>query len=261
MPVADVNGQQLYYESTGDGPAVVFSHGFLGDHTVWDPQVAGLADEFRCIRWDARGFGETRFQDEPFDMWDAAGDVFALMDYLGIENATLVGTSQGGYISMRAALLSPDRVKALVLISTQADAMPQEAKAATEGMFGLWATEGPGPDLTAALASSMFGADERLAQQWAAKWQSWPKERIRRPGAASVGVDSIVERLAEITAPTLVLHGSADVVFPIELAEQLRDNLGSCVGLTVVDGGTHAANVTRPDAVTGELREFLRKYG
>jgi hypothetical protein len=76
MPFADVNGQRLFFEdSGGDGPAVLLSHGFLMDSTMFDPQVEALAPEFRCIRWDERAFGRTEFDGKPFTYWDSAADV------------------------------------------------------------------------------------------------------------------------------------------------------------------------------------------
>ena len=109
MPYAEVNGQRLRYEDTGgDGPPVIFSHGFLMDHEMFAPQAAALAPEFRVIAWDERGFGETEFDGKPFTYWDSARDCFGLLDHLGIEQAVLGGMSQGGFLSMRAALLEPD---------------------------------------------------------------------------------------------------------------------------------------------------------
>src|SRR5580704_5824578 len=120
MATASVNGITLSYsDSGGDGPAVVLSHGYLMDSAMFEPQVSALAPEYRVITWDERGFGETRATG-PFSYWDSAGDVLALLDHLGIEQAVLGGMSQGGFLSLRAALLAPDRVRALVLIDSQA---------------------------------------------------------------------------------------------------------------------------------------------
>lgn len=115
MPFAEVNGQRLRYEdSGGDGPPVIFSHGFLMDREMFAPQFTDLADTYRIITWDERGFGETEFDGEPFTYWDSARDLFGLLDHLGTERAVLGGMSQGGYLSLRAALLHPDRVRALI---------------------------------------------------------------------------------------------------------------------------------------------------
>ena len=73
MPFADVNGQHVHYaDSGGEGPAVVFSHGFFMDHTMFGPQVEELRPTYRCLSVDARGFGLTESDGEPFTYWDLA---------------------------------------------------------------------------------------------------------------------------------------------------------------------------------------------
>jgi len=124
MSFADVNGQHIYFEdSGGDGTAVLFSHGFLMDHEMFEPQVAALAGEFRCITWDERGFRQTEATSD-FTYWDSADDALALLTHLGIARAFLVGMSQGGFLSMRAALRAPERVRGLGLIDTQSGPEP-----------------------------------------------------------------------------------------------------------------------------------------
>src|SRR5215469_16926930 len=119
MPMASINGVTLSYTDTGDDAPVVFSHGYLMDLSMFDPQVAALAPEYRVITWDQRGFGGTRATGA-FTYWDSAADVLGLLDHLGIDQAVLAGMSQGGFLSLRAALLAPQRVRALVLIDSQA---------------------------------------------------------------------------------------------------------------------------------------------
>ncbi len=129
MAFADINGQRIFYtDSGGDGPAVVFSHGFLMDASMFDPQVAALAPEFRVITWDARGFGATEFDSQPFTYWESAHDALVLCEHLGIERAVFAGMSQGGFLSLRAALLAPERVA-----WTGADRHPGGRRAPGEG--------------------------------------------------------------------------------------------------------------------------------
>src|SRR5438477_178428 len=147
MPFADVNGQHLYFEdfggdSAGDGAAVLFSHGFLMDHEMFEPQVAALSGEFRCITWDERGFGQSEATAD-FTYWDSADDALALLTHLGVERAFLVGMSQGGFLSMRAALRAPGRVLGLGLIDTQAGQEAEEARPVYDAMTEEWSTKGP----------------------------------------------------------------------------------------------------------------------
>ena len=108
MPIAQVNGQAIHYsDSGGNGPAIIFSHGFLMDLSMFDAQVDALKGEYRCVAWDERGFGQTPVA-APFSYWDSANDAVALLEYLGIETAVFAGMSQGGFLSLRAALAHPD---------------------------------------------------------------------------------------------------------------------------------------------------------
>jgi 6-phosphofructokinase 1 len=92
VPFADVNGQRLRYEDTGgDGPPLILSHGFLMDHEMFTPQVVDLSDTYRVITWDARGFGGTGFDGEPFTYWDSARDLFGLLDHLDIDALIPIG--------------------------------------------------------------------------------------------------------------------------------------------------------------------------
>ena len=259
MPFADVNDQHIYFEdSGGDGAAVIFSHGFLMDHEMFAPQVAALSDEFRCITWDERGFGGTEAKGD-FDYWDSADDALALLSYLGIERAFFVGMSQGGFLSLRAALRSPDRVRGLGLIDTQSGCEPPEALPVYEAMTDDWLANGPSDDLTLGVASIIMspGYDH---SPWVAKWQARPREFIREPFGALVGREDITDRLGEITAPAIVFHGDADAAIPMEKAEQLLNELPNCDELVRIAGAGHASNLSHPDEVNGPLAAFLRKH-
>ena len=179
MAFADVNGQHIYFEdSGGDGPAVIFSHGFLMDHEMFEPQVAALSGEFRCITWDERGFGQTEANGD-FTYWDSADDALALLTHLGVERAFFVGMSQGGFLSMRAALRAPERVLGLGLIDTQSGPEPAEALPVYDAMTDEWMAKGPSDELAAAVASIILGDCD--VAPWIAKWQASNKEAIGTP--------------------------------------------------------------------------------
>jgi len=258
MSYADVNGQRLYYEdSGGDGPAVVFSHGFLMDHEMFAPQVAAMTPEFRVVTWDERGFGATEFDGKPFDYWDSARDCLGLLDHLGIEQAVLGGMSQGGFLSMRAALLAPERVRALVLIDTHAGEEDPEKAPLYQGMLEAWATEGPG-DALAEVVAGIIIADPDHDPYWIAKWQAWPRERIVEPGRCLLEREAITDRLGEISCPALVIHGTEDTAVPVAAGQQLAASLPGADAVVLVDGAAHASNLTHPEQVNPPLLAFLR---
>jgi len=259
MPFADVNGQHIYFEdSGGNGAVVLFSHGFLMDHEMFAPQVDALAGEFRCVTWDERGFGQTP-ADAEFTYWDSADDALALLSHIGVERAFLVGMSQGGLLSMRAALRAPDRVLGLGLIDTQSGVEDEAAIPVYEAMTEDWATNGPSDELTGAVASIIMspGYDHSA---WIAKWQARPKEFIRVPFRTLTGRDDITDRLGEISAPAIVFHGEADAAIPMASAEQLQHDLPNCEQLVRIPGGGHASNLSHPAEVNGPLLDFLRRH-
>jgi pimeloyl-ACP methyl ester carboxylesterase len=257
MAYAEVNGQRLHFDdSGGDGPAVLFSHGFLMDGEMFAPQVEALAGEFRCVTWDERAFGRTEFDGKPFTYWDSAADAIGLLDHLGIERAVLAGMSQGGFLSLRAALAAPARVQALVLIDTDSGVEDPAVLDSYRAMTADWMANGPAN--VGGIVAGLIIGDPAIEPAWQAKWETLPREHMGPAGECLFGRDDITPRLGEITAPALVIHGTADQAIPIAKAEAVCEALPDCRGLVRVEGAAHAANLTHPDQVNGPLRDFLR---
>jgi 3-oxoadipate enol-lactonase len=257
MASAAVNGAEIAYDDTGgDGPPVILAHGFLMDRSMFDPQVAVLRNTHRVITWDERGFGDTVYDGGPFTYWDSAADCLGLLDHLGIERAVVGGMSQGGFISLRVALLAPGRVRGLILLDTQGGTEAEEAIPLYQGMVDTWVAEGPSDDLAAVVAGLIVG-DPELSATWIAKWQARPQESLEQPGTTLLTRDAVWDRLGEITAPALVVHGTADVAITIDHAERLVADLPNAEPLVAVDGGTHAANLTHPAEVNAAIQQFL----
>ncbi len=258
MPVAEINDHPLYFEdSGGSGPPVLFSHGFLMDHSMFAPQVDALADEFRCITWDERGFGATPAT-TPFTYWDSADDALALLTHLGIRQAVLAGMSQGGFLSLRAALRAPERVKGLVLIDTQAGTEAPEALPAYEAMNAEWNANGPAA-VRDAIAGLILGPGVDPAP-WYAKWEAAPRDALDLPFRCLVDREDITDRIGAITCPAIIFHGDSDESIPMEKAEVLRAGLPGCEELVVVKGAPHASNLSHPEQVIGPLRAFLQRH-
>jgi 3-oxoadipate enol-lactonase len=258
MPFADVNGQRIRFEdSGGDGSPVILSHGFLMDHEMFAPQVAALHPEFRVITWDERGFGETEFDGEPFTYWDSARDCLGLLDHLGIDQAVLGGMSQGGFLSMRAALLAPQRVRALVLIDTQSGPEDPERLPAYRQMQQTWLQVGPIDELAQAVAGLIIG-DPVLSEVWITKWRALPREAMNEPTNCLFEREDLTDRVGQITCPAIIFHGTADMSIPADRAQELSERLPGSTGVVLVDGGPHASNLTHPEQVNGPLLQFLR---
>jgi pimeloyl-ACP methyl ester carboxylesterase len=227
------------------------------DREMFAPQVQALSPEFRVITWDERGFGETEFDGHPFTYWDSARDCLALLDHVGVKSAILGGMSQGGFLSMRAALLAPERVRALVLIDTQSGPEDPERLPTYRQMQQTWLQVGPVDELVNAIAGLIIG-DPVLSEEWIAKWRSLPREAMALPTDCLFEREDITDRVGEITCPAIVFHGTADRSIEVERAQDLCRNLPACTGLVLVEGAPHASNLTHPLQVNGPLLEFLR---
>jgi 3-oxoadipate enol-lactonase len=259
MPFVNVNRHDLYFEdSGGNRPVLLFSHGFLLDHSMWETQVKNFAAEYRCITWDERGHGMSDCLG-PFDYYDSASDAIGILDQLAIPKATLIGMSQGGFLSMRAALKSPDRVKALVLIDSAAGVFTPEVLATYRETADAWLSQGPVGDIATNMASLLFGP-KYDAKIWKAKWQAKPPCESAHPWETVLNRDDFTDHLKEIVCPSLVIHGSKDEAFDAEVAKGLRDGLGNCKDLVMIRGAAHAPNVTHPKQVNDALGDFFRKH-
>jgi 3-oxoadipate enol-lactonase len=259
MATASVNGITISYtDSGGDGPVIVLSHGYLMDSSMFDPQVAALAPEYRVITWDERGFGRTRASGA-FTYWDSAADVIGLLDHLGIGQAVLGGMSQGGFLSLRAALQAPDRARALILIDSQAGLENPEVAPAYEQIEQTWMEHGPAPvqDVVAAIILGDPGGLVDYAP-WFAKWAAADVDEFRLAFRCLMDRDDITGRLGEISCPALILHGTADAAIPMERAEVMAAGLAGPATLVQVEGGSHAANLSNPDEVNVAIADFLR---
>jgi len=255
VPYATRGGARLYYEVAGEGPVVVFSHGILMDHEMFAAQVDALADRYRCITWDERAHGATAWTG-PFTYWDSARDLLAILDAVGVDAAVLAGMSQGGFLSLRAALLEPARVRGLFLIDTQAGTEDPNVVPFYEEMAVSWATHGPQRPVAETTASIILG-DGPDWEPWIEKWFAWPKERVRDMFGALIHREDLHGRLHEIACPVQVVHGTADAAISIEKAQKMCEALPGCREVEAIEEASHAANLSHPEEVNERLAHFL----
>jgi 3-oxoadipate enol-lactonase len=254
------DGMRFAWQESGvsDGPVLVFSHGFLMDSEMFAPNVAALEDVFRCISWDQRGFGATGPVHRPFTYWDSARDLIALLDHLEIASASLVGMSQGGFISMRAALLEPDRFRALALISTRSEIDEQAVQESFGQLKAEWAENGA-KNVADHLGSFLLGTNDH-APHWVAKWHAMSPKHFEHPVDALVLRDDITPRIGEITNASIVFHGAADVAIEPAWGRALAKRLPNCKDFVLVEGAGHTPNLTHAQQVNPTLREFMMRY-
>ncbi|NQV70773.1 MAG: alpha/beta hydrolase [Pseudohongiella sp.] len=257
MPIANINGQSIAYDDTGgEGMVLLFCHGFLMDRSMFDAQIEFFRDDFRCVSWDERGFGETPAE-ASFTYWDSADDAVALMDHLGIDKAVLLGMSQGGFLALRAALRYPERVQALVLIDSGVHIDPAQVTAGYQQMISHWMSEEPLGEVGVQVAKLIINEAE-LSRKWIDIWESRDRYSIKYPAEALLTRDDITHRVAEIECPVLIVHGEEDQSITIDRAELLSGQISDCRGLLRVPGAAHASNMTHPEIVNPGIAAFLQ---
>jgi pimeloyl-ACP methyl ester carboxylesterase len=255
MPFVERPGARIYYEDTGDdGPVVAFSHGILMDHEMFEPQVEALSGRFRCITWDERYHGRSEATGS-FTYWDSADDLMAILDDAGVGTAILAGMSQGGFLSLRAALSHPDRVRALFLIDTQAGTEDEGLGELYRSWAATWAEQGPQDHLIQATVPLIVSPAP--ADKWTDKWVSWPQGNVVPMIDTLLAREDITDRLGEISCPAQVVHGTADPSIPMTKAHELCGGLPACRGVIEIEGGGHASNLSHPAEVNRALLAFL----
>jgi len=262
MPFAGVNGQTIHYQDTHpesgpEAPAIVLSHGFAMDHEMWVHQVEPLADAgWRVIAYDERGWGQT-IHDGPFDYWDLAKDVLALMDHLHLDSAVLGGMSQGGFLSLRAALTAPKRVRALVLVDSEAGTYTDEEAAGYQALFDAAMEMGMVGDLGEAMRAALFGPEFADARYWRGKWVARPVTRWLDAKECLFGRDDITDRIGEIACPAITFHGDVDMAIPLDDGRALAEGLSGPSEFVVIPNAGHSANLEKPELLNPPMLAFL----
>ncbi len=277
MAAIEVGGTAFGYDDAGEGPAVVLLHAALGDRRMWDAQFTELAATHRVIRYDRRGFGETRGETGEHAHYE---DLLALLDARGIEQAALVGASMGGACALDAALAAPERITRLALLGSgltghtwpdhmladfarlAAEAVPADRYARYQAREGdvdpadvramaeaniRYLVAGPAREVSVLPGEMLALVREMCSQVYRHDW-STPQWTERIPDTR--------HRLAEITTPALVVIGTSDAPGLVELSAHLAESLPHAELVELADTG-HLPSMERPDEVNALLRKFL----
>ncbi|CAB4845834.1 unannotated protein [freshwater metagenome] len=261
MPTFSIpDGPVISYEDTGDNgdPSrvpIIFSHGLFMSRHMFGPQLEEFSRDHRCIVWDERAHGDTVWEGD-FTYWDSARDLFALADHLGIDRFIHVGFSQGGLLALRAAMLDPTRFIGMVQLSTQAGGLAGEEEQAFRAIIAEWTELGPTPEKLDFLDWLILGpgADSKF---WRDYWSTLTPQQINDATYALYDAKSVEDRLGEVTAPLIVIHGLVDVSTPLERAILVSERAPDCRGLTLVENGPHVCNLTHVDIVNSACRTFI----
>lgn len=243
MPICPLPTATLHFQQTGAGPDVLLLHHATGSVRTWRKQLPALAVRFRATAYDRPGFGQSSWLEHwPLDYLDQdVADLIALLDALEIQQAALVGHSDGAAIALLAAARHPQRVTAVLAESPHVAVEVPRCPAAIDGFVAELAGS---PDLQASLARNHGPRAAQVVQRWRDRWCD----------PAFWRWDVTVE-LAQVRCPVLVLHGADDPYFSAAhsamIAERTRGKL------VVLPGLGHTPHVEAPELVAKLLLDFL----
>lgn len=222
MPRAAVNGTELYYERGGAGEPLLLIMGMGGSHRHWGDPFAGLLEgDFDTIRYDHRGIGHSGRLDDELSIARLADDAVALLDALSIDAAHVVGVSMGGMVAQELALRAPDRLRTLTLGCTWAGG--PEGRFTTAEVAERIRSSALSGDRQHAIRvgweinfSKEYRADESRYAEFLDLAESMraPLPVLVAQGMACAAHDTHA-RLADVRAPTLVIHGTADELLDV----------------------------------------------
>jgi 3-oxoadipate enol-lactonase len=259
---------RFYYEEHGtsrNDDAIVLWPSLLCDGGMWDAQIEPLSKLGRVIVFDGPGHGKSDAPPE-FTLWENADAVVDALDVLGVQRAIWCGLSWGGMIGMRLALAHPDRVKALALLDTNANAETRLNRLKYSFLVALAKPAGiPEPVFMRAVAPLYFAKKtlrERpeMADLMYKKVAGWPPHVVLRVAmTVAVERDDIAGKLAAIRAPSLVIHGQDDRAIPLERAQTITSRIPRAKLVTIPDAG-HLSAQEQPARVNEALVPFVREH-
>jgi pimeloyl-ACP methyl ester carboxylesterase len=252
----------LAFTESGNGPAAVLLHAFPLTSLMWSRARTTLADQWRVITPDLRGFGGSPLGtgDEP-SLDHMADDVAALLDRLALEQVVLGGLSMGGYVAMSFLRRYPDRISALVLANTKPTPDTPEARRNRERVAAELAESGTPEPLLGMVNILLSSSTRERDPGTVAQVQEWIK--TIDPAAAIWAQRAMAARpdsrptLAAATCPAAVIAGEEDAVTPLEEATAMAELFHPPAVIRVVPRAGHLSVVEQPVAAVDALRDVL----
>lgn len=265
-------------------PTMVMVNSFTTSVELYRPQFADedLLNSMNLLAIEPYGHGATRAAYQQFTYWDSAVANLQVLDALGISEAFALGTSQGGWIVTRMAMLAPDRIKGIVVFGSSMDFESPASidrgcwngsefcspsiDALAEPVGDDWVV---GDDFVIAVLGAGLGeyvsADEQ--EFWLKTYRAnyTGDDGRRRLRTSTVNLrdrDGLEARLNEVTCPVLWLQGTADQVYSVANAEDgiARFTASPSAELVIVDGGQHFLTASDPEVANPAIRDFVARW-
>jgi pimeloyl-ACP methyl ester carboxylesterase len=242
-------------------PTLVLVHGYPFDHTLWDHVVPLLGDKVQVLTPDLRGFGGRPVGTDSPSLGRMADDLKELLDQQTIRRAVVAGMSMGGYVALAFAEHYPERLAGLGLISTQAAADTDEAKANRRAMIDKVRRDGPNVAAQAVIPKLFAPANSTKSELI-----RFPTVGAERAGAEGIAwaLEAMAQRpdrtatVRELRVPVLVVHGAEDKIIPAAGARELA-RLTADGQYVEIEGAGHATPIEGPLKLAQALLELVNR--
>ena len=259
MPFAENDGVKIYWDAQGEGAPVLLIMGLGWPAASWHRTRPILNLHYRTIAFDNRGVGQSATPPGPYSMAQMAADAAAVLKAVGVNTAHVLGVSMGGMIAQEFALQYPQKVRSLMLGCTMAGG-PDAVQASSEVVDVLMSRSGTDPEaFAAAINPFIYDAgtprarmDEDLAAR--RKWFPTPEGYFAQLQAI-IGWEAY-SRIAQIQAPTLVMHGENDRLVPPENAKLIAARIPGAK-LVMIPNASHVFSTDQAEAAHAAILDFL----
>jgi pimeloyl-ACP methyl ester carboxylesterase len=263
VPIAEVNGQRLYYEVHGEGEPLLAVMGLGGDHTAWLLQIPEWSKTHRLVVFDNRDVGQSSQASEPYEVRDMAADALALADELELGSFHLVGVSLGGAIAQEVALAAPERVRTLTLAVTYGATGGYGAQRSK--VLGAMVRRMNREEFTELLMMLVYSERlfdhpqfvEAARKAMLENPHPQPTEAWIRQLEAS-GRHSALDRVGSLSMPVHVIGARRDIMVPPFRSEDLAAAIPGSK-LTIIDAG-HLANVEAAEEFNEVVLGFIAEH-
>jgi pimeloyl-ACP methyl ester carboxylesterase len=263
VEVVRANGLEIAYRRVGEGPPLVLVHGATEDGRAWQPQLAGLSDEFTVVAWDEPGAGRSSDVPAGFGLADYASCLAALIEALEFGSAHVAGLSWGGTVVLELYRHHPGLVATLIMVDTYAGwkgSLPEdEVQARVQAARNALAAPVEEFDPSVALPGWFAGGPRA---EFAPLLESMAADA--RPESMRTALSVMAEAdqrdlLPRIAVPTLLVWGEQDARSPLSVARHFEEAIPDTKLVVIPDCG-HVSNLERPEQFNEAVRGFCRAH-
>lgn len=257
MPVVRIGSHLLHYETNGDGEPLLLVHGLGSSALDWHGQVPAFSSAYQVVAPDLIGFGRSDKLTQAHSIAEYAGDMFALLDHLGIDRCHVFGYSLGGAVAFQMGIAMPRRVSSLVILNSLPSFVLDNAAKRIEYYLRLFIVHVFGMKPLARLVSKrMLPKEEHrvAAEQMAERYARNDRKSYLEALKAVVGW-SVVDRLGELNMPVLMISADQDYT-PVEEKRKYLEYMPNA-RLEVISDSRHATPVDQAATLNKIVLEFL----